>query len=659
MFKRSEWIWADAGLRPNDRVNFIDEFICESIPSKVCLKIATETKYWLFINGELAVFDGGLFRESLPGQGYFDEVDIAKYLRRGKNEIIWHVWYFGNGGRNNSFCARAGLLYECTELGLFSGSHTLCERDVGYYTTERDNPSFLYGGHNTAYDARKAPFSLCPCLLHAAHAKTVGRYGDEPWGMLQKRSVPLLRFSDRIPCTYTVCGREYTVELERAMQFSPYFVVEAHGGEVVGVRSDRYEVRGGPGDTGNVYFGHRAEYVCREGVQEFEMRDWIFGEKIIFSVPEGVKVLSLGYRESGYDCKVTAQFRCDDEAVNALFQKCVNTLLVCMRENYMDCPDRERGQWIGDVSVQAPQVIYLLDDNAKALLRKAILDFLRLRKEDRLVGNVPGDNFTELPGQSLNAISEWGMISSYYAATKEKEILQLAFEPAVRYLALWKIDKSGKLQPRKGDWYWFDHLYNVDAEVLEHCWYYSALRFARFMAKELKNKKYDAFLAERMQLIESTFHLRYWKDGRYASGDVTDDRANAMAVLAGLCPPECFESVRYVLLSVFNSSTYMENYVLTALCEMGYTRDAFVRMMSRYQPLIRNENSTLWEDFYHLGTKNHAWSGAPATILIRYFAGVKLDFSLADTSAIAPLNSLYCEIGQGEKHICVRKEKGK
>jgi hypothetical protein len=53
---------------------------------------------------------------------------------------------------------------------------------------------------------------------------------------------------------------------------------------------------------------------------------------------------------------------------------------------------------------------------------------------------------------------------------------------------------------------------------------------------------------------------------------------------------------------------------------MGYREDAFKRMMCRYQPLIDSDNSTLWEDFFHLGTHNHAWSGAPATILLRYFS---------------------------------------
>ena len=101
-------------------------------------------------------------------------------------------------------------------------------------------------------------------------------------------------------------------------------------------------------------------------------------------------------------------------------------------------------------------------------------------------------------------------------------------------------------------------------------------------------------------------------------------------------------------MSVFNSTTYMENYVLTALCEMGYKADAYRRMMCRYQPLIQNENTTLWEDFFHLGTRNHAWTGGPATILLRYFAGVQSDLTVKAPADIAPLKQIRCSFEDGE-----------
>ena len=143
------------------------------------------------------------------------------------------------------------------------------------------------------------------------------------------------------------------------------------------------------------------------------------------------------------------------------------------------------------------------------------------------------------------------------------------------------------------------------------------------MADKLGESGEREFISARLRGIERGFERRYWKNGYYASGGFADERANAMAVLSGLCPSERFNQIRYLLMSVFNCTPYMENYVLSALCEMGFEQDAYRRMMCRYQPLIDSENSTLWEDFFHLGTKNHAWSGGPAVILFRYFNRAK------------------------------------
>ena len=642
MFGNAKWLWPTRNFTKNQRANFFFESNIATVPDHVTLYVGCETKYWLFVNGTLAVFDGGLFRESLPGCGYYDRVNITEFLHEGLNRIAIHVWYYGNGGRNNTAIPCGGLIMNCPELGICTGEDTLGYIDDAYFTPANE-PTFLYGGDHTGYDATVHPFTLCPAAGTAAKCTVVGSYGDAPWGRLIERPVPPLFFSERIPCQTEKWAGTHIVTLPYAMQFSPYLKVKAAGGEKIVVHSDRYVVNGGPGDHNSRYFGHRAEYICRSGVQEFEMLDWIFGEEIRYTIPDGVEILEVGYRESGYDSDVTTEFECDQEEVNVLFNKCVRTLKVCMRENYMDCPDRERGQWIGDVSVQSPQVVYLLDQKGLLLLRKAICDFINLRKGDRLVGNVPGDNWSELPSQSLNAISEHGMIASYYTATRDRSVLELAFEPAIRYLMLWETDSDGVVLPRSGNWEWYDHLYNHDMPILNICWYYSALRFARTMAQELDRHEHDCFIAKRMEAIEEVFEARYWNSAYkcYMSGNYVDDRANAMAVLSGLCPAEKYPFIGYILMSVFNATPYMENYVLMALCEMGYKERAFRRMMSRYKPLIDSPNSTLWEDFFHLGTRNHAWSGGPATILLRYFAGIQAGLSVKETD-IAPLEKLRC-----------------
>jgi hypothetical protein len=80
-------------------------------------------------------------------------------------------------------------------------------------------------------------------------------------------------------------------------------------------------------------------------------------------------------------------------------------------------------------------------------------------------------------------------------------------------------------------------------------------------------------------------------------------------------------------------------------------------MMCRYQPLIESPNSTLWEDFFHLGTRNHAWSGGPATVLLRYFAGVREDLTVEEPSDVAPLTHIDCTLtDRAGKQVCIRRQ---
>ena len=641
---KANWIWNEDNTVRDDKVIFRKTFNISQDVKTAIAYLGVDTKYWLYINGELIVFEGGLFRESLPGCGYVDKIDIAPYLKKGENVMAVLCWYFGNEGRNNIDSTKAGFIFQCEELNLYSDESFYCHRHDGYYATEAPLPSYLYGGYNIGYKGGNEYEKFADIDFDDSSFNPATIYQNQVWGDLYERPIPQVKFDEICECQEVNYQKgSYSAQLPYAMAFIPYIEVNAKGGEVIDIRSDRYEIHGGPGDENHEYRGHRIEYVCKKGINKFESINYIFGEKIIFTCSSTVEFKYIGYRNTGYNTTIVGGFHCDCDVVNKLVEKAARTLYVCMRDNFMDCPDRERGQWIGDVSVQVPQVIFLLSDSSKKLLRKAIFDFINLRKEDVLVGNVPGANFSELPAQSLNAISQWGLIAQYYKYTGDKDVIELAFEPAIKYLKLWDLDESGLVKPRDGGWRWYDHLYNIDEDVLENAWYYSALRFAKEMSQILLNNNYDDFINARMKNIESSFNKTYWNGNVYTSGKVVDDRANALAVLSGLCPCEYYPDVMKVLISVFNSTIYMENYVLIALCEMGYMEEAYKRMVSRYYNLAVNENSTLWEDFYLLGTKNHAWSGAPVVIAYKYFLGVDTKDGF-NTFTINPNKSLFKKI---------------
>jgi alpha-L-rhamnosidase len=165
----------------------------------------------------------------------------------------------------------------------------------------------------------------------------------------------------------------------------------------------------------------------------------------------------------------------------------------------------------------------------------------------------------------------------------------------------------------------------VDEKVLENELYYSALSFAKKISEILKINKHLKFIDDRMISIKSNFEKYFWNENKYSSGKITDDRANALVILSKLTDQTKYEGILDVLLNVNNSTPYMESFVLESLFEMGFFKEGYERMLRRYNDLIENENSTLWEDFSILGSKNHAWSGSPLIMLYRYFAGISIE----------------------------------
>ena len=67
-------------------------------PRSLELRLAADTKYWLWVNGELQVSEGGLKRGPNPSDTYSDVITSLPALRAGKNTVALLVWYFGKDG---------------------------------------------------------------------------------------------------------------------------------------------------------------------------------------------------------------------------------------------------------------------------------------------------------------------------------------------------------------------------------------------------------------------------------------------------------------------------------------------------------------------------------------------------------------------------------
>ena len=97
---------------------YTSSFAVTDVPNQLIARIAADSKYWLWINDQLVVFEGGLKRGPSPSGTYYDPVDIAPYLTKGLNTIAILLWHFGKDGFSHINSGKAALLFEAIAPGL-------------------------------------------------------------------------------------------------------------------------------------------------------------------------------------------------------------------------------------------------------------------------------------------------------------------------------------------------------------------------------------------------------------------------------------------------------------------------------------------------------------------------------------------------------------
>jgi alpha-L-rhamnosidase len=463
---KAHWISAkDQKNEPNNWTAFGKAFELKKAPAKAIAKIACDSKYWMWINGRLAVFEGQLKRGPNPYDTYYDEVDISPFLKAGINNIFLLVWYFGKEGFSHKSSGKAGLIFDCQtpDFELISNSNWKAAIRPEFQTAGPPLPNWRLPESSIRYDARLGNFDFINNPQKAQNwddAISLGTYPASPWNNLVKRLVPqwknydLKRYENPIAFPFISKGDSIVCELPYNAHITPYFKIKSPEGLVITVKTDHYKGGGEP----NV----RGEYVTTNGEQAYENLGWMNGEEVYYSIPKGVKVIDLMYRETGYDTEFSGYFKSDDSFFNTLWHKAKRTLYVTMRDTYMDCPDRERSQWWGDVVNESGEAFYALDLKGQLLTKKGILELMAWQRSDNTIYSpVPSGNWErELPGQMLASVGYFGFWN-YYLNTGDLGTLKKVYPSVRKYLDVWKLDTNGILIDRitkntKTSWYWGD-----------------------------------------------------------------------------------------------------------------------------------------------------------------------------------------------------------
>lgn len=385
--------------------------------------------------------------------------------------------------------------------------------------------------------------------------------------------------------------------------FQPWIRLKGPEGKVISFNSSNALV---------LYLTKTENYKTTTGEQAYEARHWVSGEGAIYTIPAGVTVEEVKYRETGYDTEFAGSFECNDNDYNVLWKKGARTAYICMRDHFYDCPDRERVGFWGDGTPELNQCFYAFDTASHALCKELVLRPLKA-------------GF--YPGQQLEFLGEYGLWF-YYMQTGDLQSIKTVYDSTKKFL--FNTYKFGNKKQ------WFDWGKDIkDAAVMENCFMYIDLKTLKKMALLTGHASDTIAINKKLDSIKTTFNKSYWKGNYYMSTQVTtpDDRANAMAINAGLAETTKWDAIyNNVLTKYSNSSCFFDRWVFEALCKMGKEEYALLRMYNRYKTMIPASFTTLWEHYdrwwaswkntYDEGSSlNHGWN-PPVIILSQIIAGV-------------------------------------
>jgi LPXTG-motif cell wall-anchored protein len=652
----AQWIWESKTNKPDQWVFLRKTFTLEAVPKTAMAKISIDSRYWLYVNGELAIREGQLKNGPAPGTVYYDEENLAPWLRPGENTIAVLGCYWGSRKDARSFSSidsgRAGFVFDLDVGGthIVSDATWKARKNPAHTRLSPAQPTYRLPESSVYYDARREiPGWHLPGFDDSAWCAAValGAAPCKPWGGMVPRSIP--QFKDyglkeylnmeEVRETISNEARELHMMVPHNAHVNPWLhVSDPVGGRKIRITTDATDPLG-------------ATYITKKGEQVFETPAWTNGEAVIYSIPAGVTVHRLQYRETGYDTTFDGYFTCDDPFLNRLWEMSARTLYVTMRDNYMDCPDRERAQWWGDVTNESVMAFYALNPSSYALYRKGVdvtvgwtdTETADENLRDVLLTVAPSmSGYAELPLQQLAGVHGFW---EYYMYTGQRDLIEQVYLPTKNYLAKWSMNESGLIVHRGGSWDWDDWGTGNDTP--------------------LGYEEDVPWFEERMASIAGAYDEAFWNGEAYISDkvDEPDDRANAVAVIAGLASKDKYPALlENVFLTRMQASPYMEKYVGDAMFQMGYAAEGIERIKLRYAEMVDSGYSTLSETFPRNGTHNHAWSGGPLVAMSRDVAGVAPSTPGYGTYRIlprlGPLNSARARVPSVKGNIDVDIARG-
>ncbi len=475
-FWSASWIThPNADLKSYGVYHFRKTFDLNAKPEKFVIHVSADNRYRLFVNGQAVCFG--------PARGdinhwYFETIDIAPYLKSGKNVLAAVVWNFGELipiaqiTRQTAFILQGNSDIE--KIVDTNASWKVIKNNA--YSPETESVKRLHQyivvGPGDIVDAEKYPWNwqnvdykdsdwLNSKIIFFGKASGVGTGTD--WDLLP-RDIPMMEETDQNfksvrrseGCKVSelfLQGKEFlTIPANSTAKFLldqgvetvayPEITVTGSVGTVIEMAYaealfDKNGKKGNRNDIERKEMNGNADIFKLSSFDEQTFRPlWFrtfrYVEVKIVTQNQPVTIQKIHSTFTAYPFKELASFKSNNDTLSKIWEVGWRTLRLCSNETHYDCPYYEQLQYVADTRIQALVSLYVSGDDR--LMRKALVTFDRSRFYEGLTcSRYPCSDMQVIPPFSLFWIN---MIHDYWMLRDDSTFVK-SLLPGVETVLKW------------------------------------------------------------------------------------------------------------------------------------------------------------------------------------------------------------------------------
>ena len=662
--------------------HFRKNFHLDKLHEEFLIHVSADNRYRLFVNGTPVCH--GPARGDFS-QWFYETIDIAPYLKTGKNTLAAMVWNAGEhkpkaqisdklafilqGNSENEQIVNSGTHWRVMKNHAFS---PILYKDID----DRLFRQYYVAGPLDSVVAELYPWGWESTTFNDTDWKQV-RLLDQPsrdhtyhhkW-ILHPRKIPLLaseyqRFK-RIPRT------NLKFDTNKFIQ-KPYGIKVPENTKAIilfdnGVQTNGYPelaISGGKDSKINIRY---AETFILPGLKK-EHRDSLQAELIgvndVF-IPNGQNnivfrplwtrsfrwlqleietyenpliIEDLRFEYSAYPTKIKASFQSDDPMLSNIWDASIRTQKLSSQETFVSDLYWEQMQYIGDTKVQG--LTYLLMTGDENLYKLALEQFDNSRIPDGLTqSRYPGDLAQVIPLYSLVWVT---MVHDYWMYGKDPEYIK-QFIPGIIAVLQWFDSHltENNLVPELPYWNFIDWAYMPRyEEIIErggrkelavHSLFYSyalqqAVELFEWSGKSYHAEYYNQLIERINDGVKSTcFDV---EKGLYYDSPIAklySQHANILAVLAGLDDQKTAKGIMTKVVSdkeLLQVDMYFHFYLGRAINKVGLG-NSYLKTIDPWKKFINLGMTTFGEAVNEPRSECHAWSTGPAFEFLSTVCGVE------------------------------------